>query len=410
MFNQKCFLDKDFLQKLLADLVARGYSEEFLQEVKDISNKIETCYQLKRKLQELQQHRNLLIKKGLAQKDKVIVLNKEIKPLEEQIDALEQVIYNTSSNIPNILHTSVPKGKDAQDNVEIFKHGTQKINILPHYDMELIENASDLTCSRFVYLKGQVASLERAIGNFLLNFLIDRGFEEISIPLLLSEESLKCSGHIPKEKENMFYIPDKNLYLIPTSECVLVNLMKNLTCKEEELPKRYTAFNVNFRKEAGAYGKDTKGLIRLHQFPKVEMVAFTKDEATGMRMLEEFVNNGKEVLELLGLPYRILNLCTGDLGFNAQITYDLEVWMAGMNEYREISSISYCGTFQTENLKARWVDKDGNKQLMHSLNGTCLAVGRLLAAIMEYYYEEGRIQIPSVLHKYLNFTFIEIKK
>lgn len=408
MFNQKNFLNEVFFSKLIKDLQARQCSHDFINQVKNLPGKVGTLNKLKVDLQNLQKNKNILIKEGVKEKDRVLALNEQIKFINDQTSLIEEEIYVISSNIPNTLEDSVPTGENASKNLEIFRHGRPVERTLTHYDMGLICNASDLTCSRFIYLKGQIASLERAIGNFLLNFLIDRKFEEVSIPLLLSEDSLKRSGHIPKERENMFHIPDKNLYLIPTSECVLMNLLQDTTLKEEDLPKKYTAFNVNFRKEAGAYGKDTKGLIRLHQFPKVEMVAFTKNSVDGLMMFEEFVQNGKDALEALGLPYRILNLCSGDLGFNAKITYDLEVWMAGMKEYREISSISYCGHFQTENLKSKWIDSEGNKHLMHSLNGTCLAVGRLLAAIMEYYQEDKTIRIPKVLHKYLNFEVIYI--
>jgi seryl-tRNA synthetase len=265
---------------------------------------------------------------------------------------------------------------------------------------------NEMTGSRFVFLEGQIATLERAVGNFLINFLIDRGFTEVSIPLLLSEHSLYRTGHIPKDKDNMFCIESRNLYLIPTSECVLLNLMANTCVKKQDLPKKYTAFNVNFRKEAGAAGKDTRGLIRLHQFPKVEMVAFTTPEASE-EMFADFLLNGEEALKLLGLSYRVINLCSGDLGFNARKTYDLEVWMGGAGEYREVSSISYCGDFQSARLNSKYLN-DGEKTLTHTLNGTCLGVGRVVAAIMENYFsqENNSIEIPEVLIPYTRFSKI----
>ena len=231
---------------------------------------------------------------------------------------------------------------------------------------------------------------------------------------MLNEDALYLTGHIPKDRENMFYIPEKKLYLIPTSECVLLNLMANKTISLKELetlPLRFTAFNVNFRKEAGAAGKDTRGLIRLHQFPKVEMVAFTTEEDSE-KIFNEMANNGEEALKLLGLSYRVLNLCGGDLSFNATKCYDLEVWMAGAGEYREVSSISNCRDFQSNRLKCKYTDKDGEKKLLHTLNGTCLGVGRIVAAIMEHYYDEKSsiINIPEVLLPYTKFSFIKVSK
>jgi seryl-tRNA synthetase len=210
----------------------------------------------------------------------------------------------------------------------------------------------------------------------------------------------------------MFYIPDKELYLIPTSECVLLNIMANKTININK-PIKYTAFNMNFRKEAGAAGKDTRGLIRLHQFPKVEMVGFTKEEDSET-LFNEFVINGENALSLLGLPYRIVNLCSGDLGFNSSKTYDLEVWMAGSNEYREVSSISNCKDFQSIGLNCKYYDEENNneKKYLHALNGTCLGVGRILAAIMENYYDEKEniIHIPKALINYTKFNTIKIVK
>lgn len=406
MISVKKFLNQ--FDEILLNLQKRHANEEFIHKVKTSLN---LCKELKiheLELQTLQQERNILIKQGITAKDKVLSINNKIKLTENNIYSINNILEEILPHIPNFLDPNVPNGISDKDNVEIKRHGKCKVTNKAHYDMNLINNASEMTCSRFIFLKGQIATLERALGNFLINFLINKGFVEVSIPYLLSEKSLFQTGHLPKDKENMFYIPDKNLYLIPTSECVLLNLLAHQTVSITSLPIKYTAFNVNFRKEAGAAGKDTKGLIRLHQFPKVEMVAFTTKEQSE-EMFNHFVCNGEEALQLLGLSYRVLNLCGGDLSFNAKKTYDLEVWMSGSNEYREVSSISYCGDFQAFRLNSKYMDQD-EKHLLHTLNGTCLGVGRILAAIMENYYDEDEnsIHIPKVLIPYMNFSKIKL--
>jgi seryl-tRNA synthetase len=400
-------------EKLLLDLKKRQCSEEFINKVILSISNLKKLKDLEKQQQEFQATKKILVKEGEKSKDKVIVLNEKIDNIERDINTLENNLNEVLPYIPNLLSDEVPEGVDEKDNVVIKVHGPTNKNSLEHYNMGLIDSAGEMTSARFVLLKGQIATLERALGNFLINFLIGRGFTEVSIPHMLNENSLYLTGHMPKDKENMFYIPDKNLYLIPTSECVLLNIMANKTITNKEidtLPLKYTAFNVNFRKEAGAAGKDTKGLIRLHQFPKVEMVCFTKEEDSE-RVFNEMVNNGEEALKLLGLSYRILNLSSGDLNFNGSICYDLEVWMAGTGEYREVSSVSNCRDFQSNGLKCKYVDENGEKKLLHTLNGTCLGVGRIVAAIMEEYYDEKAsiIKIPEVLIPYTNFSFMKIK-
>lgn len=408
MFNRKRFLDNDFNKKLVEDLKKRRYPIDFINIVLNLEKDIRLSAQLTGQQQILQQEKNKLTPQGLKTKNEVLLINNNLKDLEEKIEVLEKKINEVLPNIPNVLHPNVPEGNDSHHNIEMYKNGNPVKKNLAHYDMNFIDYPRELTGARFVLLKGKIATLERAIGNFLINFLVQkRGFEEVSVPLMLTEDALRKSGHIPKERDNMFYIQEKNSYLIPTSECVLVNLLQNQTISIESLPKKYTAFSSNFRKEAGSYGKDTKGLIRLHQFQKVEMVAFTKNEEESMMMFQEFVKNATGVLDLLGLPYRVISICSGDLGFNATCSYDVEVWMAGTGEYREISSISYCGTFQSENLRSFSIDKDKKKNLLHTLNGTSVAVGRLLAALMEYYYDNGKIYIPEILQPYTNFSIID---
>ena len=410
MITKKFLLNN--LNKVLMDLKKRFSSEEFITKVKNTGNLIIELQRLEKEKQNLQTEKNIFVKEGIKGKDKVIEINEKIKIFDEKIDLMNNQIDEIIPYIPNLLDESVPEGKNSDENVVIKVVGNTFTKPLKHYEMNLIDNASEMTCSRFVILKGQVSTLERAIGNFLINFLLEKGFIEVSVPLMLNEKSLSMTGHLPKEKENMFCIPDKELYLIPTSECVLLNIMANKTININK-PIKYTAFNMNFRKEAGAAGKDTRGLIRLHQFPKVEMVGFTKEEDSET-LFNEFVINGENALSLLGLPYRIVNLCSGDLGFNSSKTYDLEVWMAGSNEYREVSSISNCKDFQSIGLNCKYYDEENNneKKYLHALNGTCLGVGRILAAIMENYYDEKEniIHIPKALINYTKFNTIKIVK
>ena len=409
MISNKILLNNS--EKLLLDLKKRQCSEEFIKNVVNSIGNLNKLRDLEKEKQEFQGQKKVLVKEGEKSKDLVININKKIDDLDIIINNLQNSLNEILPYIPNLLSDEVPTGVDEKDNIVVKVHGPTNKNKLEHYNMGLIDSGGEMACARFVLLKGKIATLERGLGNFLINFLIERGFTEVSIPHMLNEDALYLTGHIPKDRENMFYIPEKKLYLIPTSECVLLNLMANKTIDKKELdtlPLRYTAFNVNFRKEAGAAGKDTRGLIRLHQFPKVEMVCFTKEEDSE-KVFNEMVSNGEDALKLLGLSYRILNLCSGDLGFNSSKTYDLEVYMNGSNEYREVSSISNCKDFQSNRLKCKYIDGE-EKKLLHTLNGTCLGVGRILAAIMEQYYDEKEniIKIPEVLIQYTKFTFIKL--
>lgn len=409
---------KKILMNNIIDVVEmlkkRHYPEAFIVKVENIVKDLNKIKILESEKQILQQEKNLLVKEGVKSKNQVLNLNYEISVLESEILALNTSLEEILPYIPNFLQPDVPIGLDEKSNIVIKTYGAQTINKLTHYDMNLIDNASEMATSRFVLIKGPLATLERALGNFFVNFLLDNGFTEVSIPHMLNEKSLFLTGHIPKEKDNMFHIPEKNLYLIPTSECVLLNIMANQTVTFKDLsllPLKYTAFNVNFRKEAGAAGKDTRGLIRLHQFPKVEMVSFAREEESE-KVFQDFVSYGEKVLQLLGLSYRIVNLSSGDLGFNSAKTYDLEVWMSGSQEYREVSSISNCLSFQSSRLNCKYVNEAGEKKLLHTLNGTCLGVGRIVAAIMEKYYDEKEqiIRVPEILIPYTKFNYINLNK
>ncbi|OED45731.1 serine--tRNA ligase [Rickettsiales bacterium (ex Bugula neritina AB1)] len=362
-------------------------------------------------IEKLQKNKNLLTK-DQKNKKQVIVINQELKQLKKDYEKFNNLAKVIEIEIPNLLIKDVPVGKDANYNVEVIKKSKEYKHNIPHYNMNLVSSAASIVTSRFIYLQGKIASLERALGNFLINFLVnEKNFIEISVPLILSENSLIKTGHIPKEKDNMFKIEDKDLYLIPTSECSILNVLSNNLFKEEELPKKFTAFSQNFRKEAGASGKDLKGLMRLHQFQKVEMIYLTKDEVASLDSLEEMKKNCCNVLDLLGLEYRIILLCSGDTGHTAKITYDVELWMPGMKKYIEISSLSYTGVFQSSELQIKYQLSNKNKKFCEVLNGTFFGLGRLLAGILETYYDEknNSINIPSVLKKYLNFEKIFLK-
>lgn len=407
MINRRILMDNFFL--VCESLKKR---HKHIKDIEKLPNYLQNIKELQHQLEILKQRKNLLTK-DIMNKNEVILLNQDIKKIEKNLEELEIVAEKIIVEIPNLLLSTVPKGEDENDNVEIFKDSKEQKHNMPHYQMNLVNSAAEITTSRFVYLSGQLATLERGLGNFLINFLVKKkNFVELSVPLMLSTASLLRTGHLPKEQDNMFKIEGKDLYLIPTSECSILNILSNETFKEEDLPKKYTAFTPNFRKEAGASGKDLKGLIRLHQFQKIEMIYITKDEISSLDSLEEMKSNCCEVLNLLGLDYRILLLCSGDTGYNAKITYDIELWMPGMQKYLEISSLSYTGEFQSSKLNIKYVNKKKEKKICHALNGTCFGLGRLLAGILEQYYDADNnlIKIPNILKEYVNFDILYLNK
>jgi len=315
---------------------------------------------------------------------------------------------NKALAIPNIPDEDVPIGDDEDDNVEIKRIGkipTFEFEVKPHDELGVnldwldFERGVKLAKSRFTVLKNQAARLERALINYMLDFNRSRGFEEVYVPFMVNSTSMTATGQLPKFKEDLFKIEDEDLYLIPTAEVPLTNLFRDELIKDFDTIKM-TAYTPCFRKEAGSYGRDTKGIIRQHQFDKVELVAITKPEDSD-KVFDEMVSCASDLLSSLGLAHRLVNLCTGDLGFSAAKTIDLEVWIPSQNKYREISSVSNVRDFQARRAKIRY--KDGKKnRLVHTLNGSSLAVGRTLVAIMENFQnEDGSITIPEVLKKYL---------
>jgi seryl-tRNA synthetase len=316
--------------------------------------------------------------------------------------------------IPNLPLDNVPVGKDENDNVELRKVGKVPVPAnwtREHFDigeglgMMDFERAARLSGSRFTVLKGQLARLERALGQFMLDLhTTEHGYTEVQVPLLVRDDALFGTGNLPKFEEDLFFVPhgDGRLGLIPTSEVPLTNLVREEITAHEKLPLRFTSLTPCFRSEAGSAGRDTRGMLRQHQFYKVEMVSIT-DADSSIEEHERMTACAEDVLKRLDLPFRTVVLCTGDMGFGARRTHDIEVWLPGQKTYREISSCSVCGDFQARRMNARYRDKDGKGNLfVHTLNGSGVAVGRALIAVMENYQnEDGSITVPDVLRPYM---------
>ncbi len=334
--------------------------------------------------------------------------NQELANLENDF-TLDEKLNSLLASIPNIPSASAPIGRDENDNVEIEKFGEiKKFSFTPKAHDELGENLKMLdfeqsalmSGARFSTLSNGLARLERALSNFMLDVAGENGYSEISPPNLVKDVGMFGAGQLPKFAEEAFVTSD-GYWLIPTAEVSLVNLVAKKTVNENDLPMRFTAYTPCFRREAGAAGKDTRGMIRQHQFKKVELVSITTAESSAIEH-ERMTNVSCEILKRLELPFRKILLCTGDMGFCAQKTYDLEVWLPSQNKYREISSCSNCGDFQARRAGIKYKTKDGKTNFAHTLNGSALAVGRTLVAILENYQnEDGSIQVPQALVSYM---------
>ena len=342
-------------------------------------------------------------------KEQLDNLKEEAAKLSNKADELEKELEAKALTIPNFPDDSVPEGADENDNVEIKRVLTPKeFSFKPKEHWELAEangwidfqRGVKLAKSRFAILKSEAAKIERALINFFLDYNSKNGFSEVCLPVLNNSKMLQGTGQLPKFEDDLFKIEGEDLYLIPTAEVPLTNMFNDEILNESELPILLTAYTPCFRKEAGSAGRDTRGIIRQHQFDKVEMVAITKPEQSE-EVFNKMVENASNLLTELGLPHRLVELCGGDLGFSAARTIDLEVWLPGQNKYREISSVSNTRDFQARRAKIRY--KDGKKNtLVHTLNGSALAVGRTLIAIMENYQnEDGTIDIPEALKPYI---------
>ena len=348
---------------------------------------------------------------GLKLKEEVERISERIISLEKELAEVEKKFERLILSIPNLPHPSVPIGEDEEDNVVVRYWGEKpefSFEPLPHWDIakELdildFERATKLAGSRFVIYKKWGAKLERALINFMLDLHTkEHGYEEVIPPFLVNTKTMTGTGQLPKFEEDLYRIKDEDLWLIPTAEVPLTNIHAGEILPEKELPKYYTAYTPCFRKEAGSHGKDVRGIMRLHQFNKVELVKIVHPD-TSYEELEKLVKEAEKVLQLLGLHYRVVELCTGDLGFSAAKTYDIEVWIPSQKRYREISSCSNCEDFQARRAKIRFRDKDGKVRLVHTLNGSGLAVGRTVIAVLEQYQQEdGSVIIPEALRDYL---------
>ena len=418
MININVLRDQPEQAKL--ELKKRGYNldiekfEKLEQERKSVQVKA----------QELQEQRNQVSKKIGLEKSKgnnVEELMKQVnstadilKSYEAQLEKIQSDLQILLLDIPNIPHSTVPDGKNESDNLVVKEFGSIKsFNFSPkdHVDIGALHGldfdlGSKLSGARFVVMRNKIARLHRAIGQMMLETQVnDHGYEECYTPYLVNEDSLIGTGQLPKFSEDLFVTKkgnsDESLYLIPTGEVTLTNFVRDVILTNQELPLKLTALTPCFRSEAGSYGKDTRGMIRQHQFDKVEMVQVTHPEKS-YQALDEMVSHAENILKKLYLPYRVVALCAGDMGFGAAKTFDIEVWIPSQECYREISSISNCEDFQARRLKARYKDIDGKNKLIHTLNGSGLAVGRALVAIIEnYQLENGDIEVPSALLPYM---------
>lgn len=421
-------LDSKLLRNELEAIAEKLARRGFKLDVEAIRGLEEKRKELQTKTEELQATRNSRSKsigQAKARGEDIAPLLAEVSNLGSELDEakvalseLQTGLRDIQLRIPNLPHDSVPTGKDEDENVEVCKWGepqTYDFEVKDHVDLGEMAGGLDfasavkISGSRFIIMKGQFARMHRALAQFMLDLHTEEhGYTEMYVPYLVNADSLYGTGQMPKFSEDLFHTQPATeegigMSLIPTAEVPLTNMVRDVIVDEAELPLRMTAHTPCFRSEAGSYGRDTRGLIRMHQFDKVEMVQIVKPEDS-MDALEELTGHAEKVLQLLELPYRKITLCTGDMGFGAAKTYDLEVWVPAQDTYREISSCSNCMDFQARRMQARFRRKGEKKpELVHTLNGSGLAVGRTLVAVLENYQQaDGRIKIPEVLRKYMN--------
>ena len=339
-------------------------------------------------------------------------LGEQLKADEERLVAIQAQLQSFLLNVPNLPQDDVPVGKSEEDNVEVRRVGNPRtfdFEVKDHVDVGTplgldFDTGAKLSGARFTLMRGQIAKLHRALAQFMIDTQTEQhGYTECYTPYMVNAESLRGTGQLPKFEEDLFKMPhnDTSLYLIPTSEVTLTNTVRDEIVPLEALPIKLTAHTPCFRSEAGSYGRDTRGMIRQHQFDKVEMVQIVHPEKSN-QVLEEMVGHAENILQALELPYRVVALCTGDMGFGAAKTYDLEVWLPAQNTYREISSVSNCEAFQARRLQARFRNEAGKTEMLHTLNGSGLAVGRTLVAVLENHQNaDGSVTIPKVLRPYM---------
>ncbi|WP_293938113.1 serine--tRNA ligase [Iodobacter sp.] len=416
-------LDINLLRTDLENVAARLASRKFILDVEAFSALENERKQLQTSTQDLQAKRNAsskLIGQAKAKGEDVSAIMADVANLGDELKAAETALASLQDKIndmlfamPNLPHESVPVGKDETENEEVLRWGTPRVfdfEIKDHVDLGGplgldFETGSKLSGARFTALKGGIARLHRALAQFMLDtHTSEHGYTEAYTPYLVNAASLMGTGQLPKFEEDLFKVNRPGaepLYLIPTAEVSVTNFVRDTIVKAEELPLKFTAHTPCFRSEAGAYGHDVRGMIRQHQFDKVELVQIVHPDES-LSTLEILTGHAEAILQKLELPYRKVNLCTGDMGFGAQKTYDLEVWLPAQNTYREISSCSSMGAFQARRMQARFKNEQGKNELVHTLNGSGLAVGRTLVAVLENYQNaDGSITVPKALHAYM---------
>ncbi len=407
-------LQKDF-DYVTTALQKKGVDNELLNNLKTLASNTK---EKRQEMEDVTAEQNVLSKEfGRYKKENLDIsslqeninnLKNKKQELEEEVRVLEEELNSIILGVPNLPDDSVPVGADENENIILEVVGIKPVfSFEPkeHWDLNNgwidFERGVKIAKSRFAALRGDGARLERALINYMLDFNRERGFNEWYVPFMANSNTLLGTGQLPKFADDLFKIEGEDLYLIPTAEVSLTNLFNDEILEESELPMLLTSYTPCFRKEAGSAGRDTRGLIRQHQFDKVEMVAITTPEQS-VEVFEKMVACASDLLTSLGLPHQKMQLCTGDLGFSAATTIDLEVWLPGQNKYREISSISNTRDFQSRRAKIRYKDVNKKNILTHTLNGSSLAVGRTLVAIMENYQnEDGSVRIPDVLKKYM---------
>ncbi len=406
------------LEKTASLLKARGVVLD-IERIQLLENQRKSLQMDMQSLQEKRNTQSKLIGQAKAKGEDIQSLlsqvddmGHDLKSLEDQLQEVQRQLQEVYMTTPNLPHASTPIGRDENDNIEVRRWGTPRqfdFDVKDHValgeDLGMMdfETAVKIASSRFVVMKKQLVALHRALIQFMIDTHVhEHGYEEIYIPYLVNHASLEGTGQFPKFKEDIFYIPEQGLGLIPTAEVSVTNTVRDQIVPLESLPIKYVAHSPCFRSEAGSYGRDTRGMIRQHQFEKVEMVQIVHPDHS-YQALEEMTSHAEKILQKLELPYRVMSLCTGDIGFCAAKTYDLEVWLPAQEKYREISSCSNTESFQARRMKARYRSLSGKPELVHTLNGSGLAVGRTLVAILENYQNaDGSITVPSVLRPYMH--------
>lgn len=420
-------IDIQLLRKDIDSAATRLAARKFQLDVAAFNALEAERKQIQTRTEELQGKRNTLSKqigmlKGKGEDTSAVMaevagIGDELKASAERLDLVQAKMSEFMLAVPNLPHESVPTGQDETANVEVRKIGTPRVfdfDVKDHVDVGAalgldFDVATKLTGSRFAVMKGGIARLHRALAQFMLDtHTAEHGYTECYTPYMVNADSLRGTGQLPKFEADLFAVKKggqegegEALYLIPTSEVPLTNMVRDEILAGDALPMKLTAHTPCFRSEAGSYGRDTRGMIRQHQFDKVEMVQIVHPEKS-YEALEEMVGHAENILKKLGLPYRVITLCTGDMGFGAAKTYDLEVWLPAQNTYREISSVSNCEAFQARRMQARFRNAQGKPELVHTLNGSGLAVGRTLVAILENYQQaDGSVDIPQALQPYM---------